>query len=96
VNSRRVFTMRKIQWTKQRIALLGNAPDSKVAKQLGCSVPVVCTKRRELGIPLCGVLIHWGQTELGMLGKLPDAKLAKLTGRTVAEIVAKRKELGRL
>ena len=40
-----------INWTPERIALLGTMSDSEVAKRLGCERNVVAGKRYQLGIP---------------------------------------------
>jgi hypothetical protein len=86
------------KWTAKELALLGEVPDSKVAKLAGLPVPTVRNKRYKLGIApahhLSSRVGNWGATELGMLGRYPDAYLARITGRPVAEIVIKRESLG--
>lgn len=67
----------KMNWTPAAIALLGTAPDTEVAYNLGCDVSTVWRKRDSLGIPRYGAR---SREELALLGTMPDAQLAKRWG----------------
>ncbi|MBA1280445.1 hypothetical protein [Stutzerimonas stutzeri] len=73
----------RIEWTEERLALLGKQTDTSLADQLGVSWSVVRVKRKALGIPRFDPLkaLLTDRPELiDKLGVLPDIQIASLAG----------------
>jgi hypothetical protein len=86
--------MNGTQWTKPEIALLGTAPDSKVAKRIRRTKYAVQRMRVKLNIAACRLEAAWSSQELALLGKVSDKQVAKSTGRTLVSVRQKRALLG--
>lgn len=88
-----------IDWTAERIAILGTMPDSHAAKLIGVTKSAVFSKRVSLGIQPFGKSkaarrYHWKPADLRQLGKVSDAVLAKALGVSGSVVTAKRHSLG--
>ncbi len=80
-------------WTGEEIALLGQLPDTKVARKTGRTQSAVRQKREELGIPN-PTSWRWTAEELAFLGTIPDAEVARMLGRSEHSVTQKRWKLG--
>lgn len=73
----------RIEWTEDRLALLGKQTDTSLADQLGVSWSVVRVKRKALGIarfdPLRALLAERPEL-IDQLGILPDTHFASMAG----------------
>ena len=96
---RGIKTWRHIDWTAQRIAILGTMPDKQAAKVVGVTNSAAFSKRVSLGIPPFGksreaTQHRWTASQLTQLGKIFDAVLAKELGVSDSVVTAKRHSLG--
>lgn len=70
--------------------LLGQVPDTKLAKNLGVDWRLVRRWRLERGIPAANptgrVMHHWTPEEVALLGTMPDVELAKRLGLRVSSV----------
>jgi hypothetical protein len=88
-----------VEWTAERIALLGTDTDGKVAARLGLSTMAVQRRRFSLGIPpYAGSPFlppghEWTRREIRLLGTLPDRKVAKILGLSDSTVMYKRQAL---
>lgn len=89
-----------VEWTEERIVLLGTDSDANIAALLGISKRSVQAKRWALGIPPFyphrgapqGHL--WTRQELALLGRASDRKVGERVGLTAASVQRKRQRLG--
>jgi hypothetical protein len=80
-------------WTPRRVALLGTAPDGKIARRLKVAVSTVCHRRRVLGIaPFKPAATgpRWTSEMLALLGTLGDREVAERFGIPLRTVRAKR------
>jgi len=83
-------------WTSEEEALLGTAPDARVACELGMSRMSVYTRRSALGIPAFGPrprVIRWSRRWLAQLGKRSDDEIANAMGVHPSSVTKKRRLL---
>jgi hypothetical protein len=85
----------KKKWSEAEIRLLGTAPDSVVARNLGRNLRMVIRKRLAMDIAnrFTPRAPTWTREQLAMLGKQPDAELAQKWGRTLLAVTMKRRQL---
>jgi DNA-binding CsgD family transcriptional regulator len=86
-------------WTEQELALLGTAPDAKIAERVGVTTTAVKQQRRRLGIAAWGTTTEqrrhkWTKRQLGWLGKLSDKEIASRLGLSIPTVCWKRQLLG--
>lgn len=96
---RSILAFTYINWTPQRIAVLGTMPDKRAAKLVGVTNSAAFTKRVSLGIPPFGksretAKFQWKAACRKRLGKVPDEVLAEELGISASVIAAKRHSLG--
>ncbi|MFO0806239.1 MAG: hypothetical protein U0791_24310 [Gemmataceae bacterium] len=80
------------EWTPAEDAMLGTAPDSVVARNLGRSHSIIGYRRRMLGIPNFRPV--WAAEADAMLGTMPDHAVAAILGKSITQVSNRRKELG--
>jgi hypothetical protein len=80
-------------WTDEEIALLGQFPDTQVARQTERTVEAVRCKRVKLGLSN-PTTTHWNAEGIALLGTMPDTEVAMRLGRSVGSITQKRCKLG--
>ena len=88
-----------VNWTPDKIAILGTMPDKVVAAQLGVTNSSVFSKRVSLGIAPFGksneeTQFNWKPSHLKRLGTVPDSVLAKEFGISESVVISKRHALG--
>lgn len=88
-----------VEWTPERIAVLGTMPDKQAAKVIGVTNTSAFAKRVSLGIPPFGksteaAQFEWKPRDLRRLGKVSDGTLAKEFGISESVVTAKRHSLG--
>lgn len=81
-------------FTADEIALLGTAPDSVIAKQLGRRVNSVTSARVHRKIKGSQEYRFWTEAEIALLGTMSDRQLAKRLGRTQANVLLCRRKHG--
>lgn len=82
-------------WKEDDLKLVGTLPDPQVARQLGCSVQTVVTKRKELGrAPVGPTPIDWTKEMDALLGKVPDAEIARTYDISHGAVALRREKLG--
>ena len=94
--TRKTYT--RIEWTEDRLALLGKQSDTSLADQLGVSWSVVRVKRKALGIPRFDPLrtLLAEQPELiDQLGVVTDKQIASLAGVSPSRVRHYRNAIGR-
>lgn len=89
-NKRIPLSVIKSRW--DNISLLGQIPDSILAKQLGCSYTTVGIQRRRRNIPAYRKQTRW--STVTDLGKIWDTELAKRFNVTLSAVTAARIRLG--
>ncbi|MFL6202925.1 MAG: hypothetical protein ACJ76J_27475 [Thermoanaerobaculia bacterium] len=93
VGERAVYAWRhRCRWQPEEIALLGTAPDSEVARQVGRSALAVLTKRLALGMRVGRRF--WQPEEIALLGTAMDKQVAARLGRSTRAVLTKRLALG--
>jgi hypothetical protein len=80
-------------WTIEEIGLLGQLPDSEVARKIRRTVEAVRLKREELGRPN-PTTTHWNAEATSLLGTMPDDEVAERLDRWVGSVTQKRCKLG--
>ena len=88
-----------VEWTPDRIAVLGTMPDKQAAKVVGVTNSAAFTKRVSLGIPAYGpsrkeCMIQWRAPDIRKLGKVADAVLADKLGVSASVVSSKRHSMG--
>ena len=81
-------------WQDWEVALLGTAPDTVIAQQIGRSVIGVKKQRIKLGLPSAIAVNAWSRMEIALLGKVPDREVARKTGRSLGAVQQMRLHLG--
>lgn len=84
------------RYSPGEVALLGTAPDAKVAKRIGRSAKSVETARCWRGIPgyrADAAAQRWRKFD-PLLGTMPDTLIAKLAGVSDVAVVKRRRKLG--
>jgi hypothetical protein len=89
-NKRTPLSVIKSRW--DNIPLLGQIPDSILAKQLGCAYTTVGIQRRRRNIPAYRKQTRW--STVTDLGKIWDTELAKRFNVTLSAVTAARTRLG--
>jgi hypothetical protein len=83
-------------WTRERVALLGKAPDGEVARQLGVTAGMVGYRRHLLGIPAFPAARQssfWTPGRVALLGTATDREVARRLGVTAATVCNRRHAL---
>ncbi len=85
-----------LNWTKNKIALLGKDSDHKVAGRLGTTLGVVARQRTRLGIPSFyrQRRIVWKKEMTALLGKITDWKIAEKYGISRGSVARSRLRRG--
>lgn len=82
------------RWTAAAVTLLGQMPDTEVARRLGIEASSVREKRYRLAIPACPRGRAWTAAELRLLGRIPDTAIARRLGVRRGMVGWKRRGLG--
>ena len=88
-----------VEWTKEKIAVLGTMPDKNAAKVIGVTSSAAFSKRVSLGIPAFGksrteVRTHWAPFGLKRLGTISDRAIAGKMGISESIVTSKRHSMG--
>lgn len=91
-----------VEWTPEKIALVGTASDSRIARMLGVARDVVRRQRLTLGIPpfhpahlnLSNPAYPWTPADLALLGQQPDPQVAERLGVSQNAVQQKRQAMG--
>jgi hypothetical protein len=83
----------RYEWTPEVLARLGKAPDSEIAKDMGCSQTAVADQRIKLRIPKF-TDSKWTLETIARLGKEPDSTIAKDLDCWFSVVAVKRQKLG--
>ncbi len=90
-----------VEWTREKVGLLGTDTDANVAARLGVHRGSVFQRRRILGIPAFGgggggprAGFHWTARALALLGKGSDRAVAGRLGISETTVCLKRQAVG--
>jgi hypothetical protein len=86
--------VRAFRWTRDRLARLGQEPDTVLGRSMGLSGAAVSFKRRALGIRAYRPKRRWTKAECKLLGCIPDAAIARQVSRSLVAVQLKRRLLG--
>lgn len=97
--SRGIYAFQRIDWTPDKIKILGTMSDEQVGKRLGVGSTTIFSKRTRLGIAAFGPSFEetrhvWNTGEIRKLGTMPDARLAAKLGVKPEAVASKRTSLG--
>ncbi len=89
--------VRPFRWTRERVALLGTAPDAVIGRQLRVAAWSVRRARRSRAIPAFqpqSPRVDWTAEKIALLGTAPDALVAAELGVHCSTVITKRTRLG--
>ena len=96
---RQIPAFQLVDWTPEKIAVLGTMSESDAAGVIGVSRSAVFAKRVSLGIPPfmespLETRFQWTAPQIRKLGKVSDSRLAKELGISASVVSSKRYSLG--
>lgn len=96
---RQIPPFRTVDWTPEKVAILGTMSESNAARLIGVSTTAVFARRVSLGIPPFikspeEAKFQWKASHLKKLGKVPDSLVASELGVSASVVNSKRQSMG--